>query len=209
MTQIIGIAGFKRSGKGEAGNAIEAIASDNGRKATLLGFADSLKIAACRALGLTHLSEPDCIAYMDRFKEQGHMSFGFETGDVDERLNEFRTISGREYLQRFGTEVGRDLFGYDFWVDQVLPAKGKSAAKQLKEQYQGVDYVVLTDLRFPNEAQRVLDLGGEVWWVERPGVNAGAHVSEAGLDEKYITERIDNSGSLDDLHVAVKKALDL
>ena len=30
----------------------------------------------------------------------------------------------REFLQRYGTEAHRDVFGKDFWLEYTLPANG-------------------------------------------------------------------------------------
>jgi hypothetical protein len=71
--------------------------------------------------------------------------------------------------------------------------------------------VVITDVRFDNEAQAIVNAGGEVWRVERPGWrcladDAATHQSEAGVSDHLITRIIDNSGSLDDLRAELSTA---
>jgi hypothetical protein len=71
--------------------------------------------------------------------------------------------------------------------------------------------VVITDVRFDNEAQAIVDAGGEVWRVVRPGWRclddaAASHSSEAGVSDHLIARTIDNSGSLDDLRTQLTAA---
>ena len=99
----------------------------------------------------------------------------------------------RRLLQRFGTEVGRTLFGENFWVDQAFVGIGAD------------DKIVFTDCRFVNEALAVQVCGGDVWRIERPGVNAlNAHPSETSLDDFDFDAIIANDGTIRDLASAVK-----
>jgi hypothetical protein len=97
----------------------------------------------------------------------------------------------RVLLQRFGSDVGREMFGEDFWVEQAFKGLGD-------------EDVVFTDVRFPNEAEAVRGRGGVVWNVVRPGVGvANGHVSECALDGFVFDETVVNDGSLLDLEVKV------
>lgn len=94
----------------------------------------------------------------------------------------------RELLQRFGTEVGRELYGENFWVQMAM-------AKLVD----GQDYVI-PDVRFPNEAHAVHELGGIVLRVVRPGTGAvNSHVSDTGIDALPTDGEIWNGGDFDDL----------
>jgi hypothetical protein len=206
---IVGINGFKRSGKGETGNLIEANVMVGGCKQ--IGFADKVKIYGARALGFLTLTDQECIALMDEAKETWLIDM---VTDPDARKwwpsMEVNKITGRQYLQNVGTEA-RKIFGADFWVDQVLPdphAEGMSTDDEaLKVMHPGVDWLAITDLRFENEAQRVLDLGGEVWRVSRPGAESDGHASEIALPDNLVTRELDNSGDLDWLQLEVQEAL--
>ena|SRR5690606_7031810 len=107
----------------------------------------------------------------------------------------------RSLLQRFGTEVGRERFGEDFWVallDQEL-----EQVQTLRHELTG-DYanIVVTDVRFPNEADWVRDMGGVVVRVTRPGHGpVNGHPSAAGLVEEDI--ELHNDGNLSDLSETV------
>jgi hypothetical protein len=203
--QIIGVNGFKRSGKGETANAISSVLAepDFGFQVTQqIGFADKLKIMAARALGYVNLTDAESIALMDEFKETGFVranGVGIPTHD----------ITGRQYLQWFGGEA-RKVFGSDFWVDQVLPqpsAGPLANSNRMRERYSGIDTLVITDLRYPNEAERVLALGGEVWEVIRPGLTSDGHDSEIPLARELVTRQIQNAGDLMALRYEVERAL--
>ena len=95
----------------------------------------------------------------------------------------------RSFLQRYGTEAHRDVFGQDFWLDAALPVQALGYADAL--------YVV-TDVRFPNEAQRVRDLGGWVVLVVGPDDDTGTHPSEQTIEPHLIEATIINTSRDDD-----------
>lgn len=94
----------------------------------------------------------------------------------------------RPLLQRLGTEVGRQMFGEDFWVEQAIKAIPDGAK------------VVFADVRFPNEAEAVKKLGGQVWRIERDGFGpANDHISEHALNKYDFDQRIYNDKDLETL----------
>lgn len=100
----------------------------------------------------------------------------------------------RRLLQAMGTEVGREIFGSSTWTDLV------------KRKMEGVENVVITDVRFANEAEMVREQGGMVWRVFRPGVGpVNAHPSDR-LDFEF-DYRIDNDGSIEELQARVDQLL--
>jgi hypothetical protein len=95
----------------------------------------------------------------------------------------------RGLLQRFGTEVGREMFGDNFWVDQALRGVSK------------FDKVVVTDVRYPNEYKAIKRLDGKIIRIVKPLVTAiNSHASESALDEYLFDGTIDNVGSIEELH---------
>jgi len=93
----------------------------------------------------------------------------------------------RSLLQTLGVGA-RKLFGDDFWVSQGLSGLTPG------------DRVVITDVRFPNEADAIKDLGGQIWRVKRLGVGAvNSHVSETAMDGYKVDQIFINNGSVDDL----------
>lgn len=103
----------------------------------------------------------------------------------------------RSALQRYGTEAHRDIFGADFWLDAALPYRDTPRDNG----YQDALYVV-TDVRFPNEAEWVNAVGGRLIRVTRPGFDSGIgtdHPSEAFVDSLPVDIDIVNDGSIGDL----------
>lgn len=102
----------------------------------------------------------------------------------------------RSMLQNLGVGA-RTVFHENFWVIEAF----KNFDTQDK------DYVV-TDVRFVNEAETIERLGGDVWRVVRPGVEAvNSHVSERELDEFNFKTVVTNSGTLDDLKDLVRQEM--
>lgn len=226
--RLIGLHGRYGSGKDEVFSVLDKDTQDRGELALRRAFADPLKISGLRALGLGsgEYEHSDFIALANSIKDSGRVSVSW----VDHKgALRSSVITGRELWQLYGTEAHRadDLghsFGPNFWVDNLLPepttpseydtadVKVPTWYHSFKESWAGfADWAVITDVRFPNEANRILDCGGEVWLIDadtRQGPNKDGHASEVRLDEKLITRTIDNNGPLDELHDHVFQAMD-
>ena len=211
---IIGINGFKRSGKGEVHLAIERLRPDLNVKG--VGFADKLKVLAAKTLGFGELSDAECIALMDEAKQD--WAIGAYDIAGEQRLGDGHAgMSGRAYLQNLGNEA-RNVFGDTFWVDQVLmnPAaisehdwsENDNVSEYVAEQYPGVDILCITDVRYSNEAERIRACGGVVWEVIRQGVESDGHASEQRLPLNLIDWHIYNDGNLAGLEAKVRHALE-
>jgi len=93
----------------------------------------------------------------------------------------------RSLLQTLGV-AARTIFNDQFWVSQGL--SGLSAG----------DKIVITDVRFPNEADAIKALGGQIWRVKRLGVEAvNEHVSETAMEGYKVDQIFVNNGSIEDL----------
>lgn len=119
--------------------------------------------------------------------------------DVKETVIPWLGKSPRQMLQSMGTEWGRDAIHPEIWIRIAMDRASRHTN------------VVVTDVRFDNEAQAIVDAGGEVWRVARPGWrcladDAASHPSEAGVSDRLIARIIDNSGSLDDLRAQLAAA---
>lgn len=101
--------------------------------------------------------------------------------------------SPRQLAQTLGTEWGRNLIHQDLWVNRML--------REWDTVRQSVSpRMVVTDVRFDNEALAIINAGGTVWKIEREGVApVAAHVSEAGVSPALIEGVIKNYSSLDAL----------
>lgn len=65
--------------------------------------------------------------------------------------------------------------------------------------------VVITDVRFPNEAAMVRQLGGQIWQIRRPGYEAGGtgHASDTDGSEFAPDRVVVNDGTRAQLHSRV------
>lgn len=68
--------------------------------------------------------------------------------------------------------------------------------------------VVITDVRFPNEAALVRQLGGQLWQIRRPGYEAGStgHASDTDGSEFEPDRMLVNGGNLEQLRDLVLTA---
>ena len=220
---LVGLNGFRRSGKNTTATILEANYVGGHGVTYQVGFADKVKIAGARALGYVDESPRECIALMDEAKEKWIFNISRNFAPLQEdwmshtiMADHILALNGRQYLQNIGTEM-RKLFGEDFWVDQVLPhtspalmepSRTLDHQRKLERLYPGVDCVAITDLRFENEAQRVLDLGGVVWRVNRDGIESDGHASEQRLPDSLVSYEIDNNGDFGDLEYEVERAME-
>lgn len=197
--KLIALNGRKLSGKDTAFKILR----DANPNLTFLrtSFADKLKLSGVRALGYTFDTGEmlSAVAAADYIKD--NCSVVVQRDDTGRAVAK---VTGREFWQYYGTEAHRDVFGLDFWLDQVfsLPEGDRwddTMDEWLSSLYPNVDVVVETSCRFPNEAQRILDLGGEIWEInadERLGPR-DAHDSDKALPREYITLTIPNNGTLE------------
>jgi hypothetical protein len=117
---------------------------------------------------------------------------------------QFPGYTYRQILQIAGTEWVRSL-NPDFWVEE--------AKRRIDFQSrQNTDGVVLTDVRFLNEAVAIMEWGGILIAIERPGVGAvNGHASEkeiGGIIRDYCEAKIFNSGTVEELQETLVKVID-
>jgi hypothetical protein len=92
----------------------------------------------------------------------------------------------RGLMQRMGTEVGRNLWGDDFWVEAAMKSMPLDAN------------VVFSDVRYPNEANAIRRSGGQVWRISRDGVGpANDHDSETSLNTYNFDQYVLNNASIE------------
>lgn len=126
-----------------------------------------------------------------------------DQSDDDQYVKAKKNKEVRRLLQVLGTEIGRDMIGANTWTDI---AKRKATAAHSMGQN-----VILTGIRFPNEATMVSEIGGELWWVDRPTLinvdESAKHASENSINSQLFNRVISNNGTLEDLYREVDKAL--
>ena len=127
--------------------------------------------------------------------------FGWEAAKEDPEV--------RRFLQRLGTDAIRAI-DPDFWV-----RAGMERAQDVRvgqpvyadgymngpSGWENRHPVVITDVRFKNEAAAIRAAGGILVRVERPGSDDGdTHASEVELDTYPVDRLVYNGGTVEQLH---------
>jgi dephospho-CoA kinase len=168
---IIGLSGYAQTGKD---TVAEYLISNYGYRR--VAFADPIREALYRLNPVVPVGE-----FQSTHLAQAVNGLGWE---------ETKRISPetRRLLQVLGTEVGREMFGPDFWVNQAM----RNASK--------FDKIVLTDVRYPNEYRAIKNRDGVIIRIVKPGTTAvNEHSSETALDNFSFDATIVNDGSIHDL----------
>lgn len=106
-------------------------------------------------------------------------------------------VSPRRMMQTLGTEWGRQLINPDLWLIM--------AHQRLLQNGPGM---VISDVRFDNEAAWIRKHGGRIIHVIRPDTKAvEAHASEDGIEMQDTDARLFNSGTLEELQLSVRELL--
>ncbi len=107
-------------------------------------------------------------------------------------------LSYRRLAQTLGTEWGRQTLGGNLWLDI---AHKKVDAIQRGDTHGGV---VITDVRFNNEAEWIHTMGGQVWRIHRhSAAPVRPHASENGIPAGLVNVDIYNNGSIAELQQQV------
>lgn len=100
----------------------------------------------------------------------------------------------RDVLQLLGTEGVRRVIHPNAWINALMG------------EYRGQNWII-TDVRFPNEADAVRRMGGMVVRINRPGTEkSDQHESETALDGYKFDHVVENDGDLASL---MRKTKDL
>jgi hypothetical protein len=112
----------------------------------------------------------------------------------------------RDFLQKLGTDAIRDELHTNAWVNALM-SDYKAIDYNDDEQPEYPNWIV-TDTRFPNEAQAIKDAGGIVIRVDRPLVRPiNDHPSEIGLDDWKFDYKIANVSDIVSLSLTVLNIL--
>lgn len=110
------------------------------------------------------------------------------TNDLKTSIERF-SLTPRLLLQLLGTECGRQIIHPNIWINSTFT------------NYNEDSKWIISDVRFPNEAEAIKSKGGILIRINRPGFeDTGEHKSETALDNydgfDYV---IENDSSIDDL----------
>lgn len=116
-------------------------------------------------------------------------------------------VSYRQGMQAVGTELVRDqlqkvlseIGTEGFWIQDMR--------RTVEQHWQEGKRVIITDVRFEDEANAIIELGGLLVFVDRPNVDrSDGHSSETGVDTivaKYrapdMLVRLENNSSVETL----------
>ena len=142
----------------------------------------------------------------------------------DIQFNELMSV--RELLQKLGTEAMRDALHENVWVNALFAdykitrlSMSNSVEEISKQPYPNW---IITDMRFPNEMEAVVERKGITIRVVRPCSECGGigyhkmscskqyqkeHPSETSLDDAEFKYTVINDGSIDDLIEKVRQIL--
>ena len=143
------------------------------------------------------------------------ISFASKLKDISYQLYGWANLQPGVYYE---TEAGAKI------KEVVLPKLGKSprqlwieVGNKMREVYTGTwldyalngvaaDIIIITDLRFRNEGNAVIDAGGLCYEVDRPGIDKGHDAAEVDLiNWSGWHGLILNDGSLQDLNAKIEE----
>ena len=184
---IIGICGYKRSGKDSIGYFL---VKHYGYKR--YGLADPIREAVKNIFMWTD--------------EQ-------MTGDLKEEIDPRWGISPRQACQHLGTEWGQydlpktypdfnEITGRRLWIKRFRFYVESTMDSQYTHRW------FLSDVRFPHEVDVIHKMGGKIIKVIRPSIiSTDKHESESHIDSIVPDSTITNDGTLEDLEAAVHRVM--
>lgn len=173
---LIGLLGIKRSGKD---TSAEHLVKEYGFRS--MAFADPLKSIASTLFFFND--------------EQLH-------GDLKEVTDKEWGVTPRHVFQQLGTEIIRNNMGKvipdigeNFWVEHTRVKINRIRKEEPNKR------IVITDVRFPNEANLIKDKGGIIIKIIRPALKSDdGHASEVQVDEIDADYNIINDSTIEDLY---------
>ncbi len=174
---IIGVTGRAHSGKDTVCRMAAELVLAEDLHPAIIACADPLK-EMCARLYCTAFNVPRS-AFYGTFAEKARVL----------RTNEHGEWSGRRLLQHVGTE------GFRYTHNQVWSMYMIGRAKNLFDE-RSADVVLVSDIRFPQEAKIIQDAGGIVLRMYRKSADELpiTHSSEAECDSIVADYSIDNEG---------------
>ena len=190
---ILGLVGRKGAGKSTVAKMITEMVP----RSAEIAFADPMKkfVAEMFDWPLSLLNGPSEVKEIEDYRYLRHVG----TGDGPQYL------TPRFALQQLGTDWGRKCYP-DVWIDYTLR---RAARIKLHDSAGNETLVVISDVRFRNEAGRIQAAGGQIVLIERPVEvdNEDLHASELEVAEIPIRHVIHNNSSIEALGLMVGNIL--
>lgn len=202
---IVGVVGFIGSGKGTVGEILQNFGFIRE------SFAGQVKDVASAMFGWPrNLLEGDTKESRE-FREKDDPFWS-------KKLS--KEFSPRLALQLLGTEIGREFFSPNFWIDTL--------ERKIEASHTNTNYVI-TDVRFPNEIEWISNKNGSIievrrgitphWYdiaskankgsasAEKYMLNMGLHPSEWKWIGSNIDHVVENDGTLEELQKKILSCL--
>lgn len=206
---IIGINGYSGSGKDTVGIIVQYIQCTNKGN---ISIEEAIKDYENHEWWLEDQSGWETRKFAGKLKDIASHLTGIDIEDFEDQ--EFKKtnlgpewgMTVRDFLQKLGTECMRNGLHTNTWVNALM-ADYKKIEYNDDEQAHYPNWII-TDTRFPNEAQAIKDKGGVVIRIDRPGVEPiNNHPSEVGLDGWNFDYKIANVSGIYELKESVGNIL--
>ena len=188
MNKLIGVIGLKRSGKDTISDYLcKNYAFEK------YSLAEPLKRGCMEIFGFTEYQ------VFDEGKDIIDPVWGCTPRDILKVMGtEVAQYDLQKYIPSF-VEVGRNIWvrRFEQWYQKRTDITNES--KVIRKPH--INSIVIADVRFKHEAKSVVKMGGEIWRVDRPGMDVGDfHASEMEIFEIPYKHLITNDGTLEDLY---------
>lgn len=194
---IIGLSGYAKSGKDTVAEIIQELQPD---KWEVKKFSGKLKQIASILTGIPAFKFEDQHFKSSMLGEEWWKNYG----------DFYHQTTVRDFLQVLGTDAIRNGLHSNAWVNALMVDYHEDEREERIDNY--IKRVsppcnwIVTDVRFPNEAESIKDRGGVIIRIDRPGVEpVNAHPSETALDNWDFDYRIANASDL----VALKQTVEV
>ena len=190
---ILGLSGKKQSGKDTLCTYIQTLLYSfyNEQDIKVYSFADKLKQLCIEILGLTYdqcygtdedKNTLTIYKWENLSKEIRHknkLRYEYATnGEICDIILPTGFMTAREILQIVGTDIFREMFSTDIWVDATF--------RDINKAQKSVN--IITDARFPGEIKSILDYNGYVIRLTR-NILYDKHESEIALDHYDFNQK--------------------
>lgn len=171
MIRLIGISGKMQSGKDTVASIIKKLSYIDWE---IVKFADTLKDITCLLLNCSR---------------EDLESSDFKSSPLDDRWQNFHNeqLTPRKVMQLIGTDLFRNGLHPNTWVNT------------LSNKFTNDSFWIVTDVRFPNEAEFIKNNGGILIRIERESIELSNHLSETALDDYEFDYIINNHDTFYDL----------
>ena len=199
---IIGISGKKQCGKDTICKIIQAIDScSRTHTPTVEEIVKELeRPTIANSIWQKH-------AFADKLKRMCSVLTDFpditfwESAKIKDMRNPIFGMTNREILQKIGQSL-RENIHPDVWVKALL--SGYEVTRIPLEMSRIEPQWIIPDVRMPNEAKTIKDMGGILIRVNRNTGVIDTHISEIALDDyEGFDFIIDNNGSIEELVIKV------